>query len=113
LCVEINRNPEQQSRTATLTLRTARFSIQPPLHHKQRSKLQPVSFTNYLGTRENPPSGITPISWLLLTTLEVNGFNDVVRCVVGMVYRWLIERYHYTLKSGCGLRNYNWKLPQV
>jgi nitrate reductase cytochrome c-type subunit len=30
LCVEINRNPEQQSRTATLTLRTARFSIQPP-----------------------------------------------------------------------------------
>ncbi len=103
LCVEINRNPEQQSRTATLTLRTGRFSIQPPLHHKQRSKLQPVSLQIILAQEENPPSGITPISWLLLTTLEVNGFNDVVRCVRWYGYRWLIERYHYTLKSGCGI----------
>ena len=103
LCVEIKRNPEQQSRTATLTLRTARFSIQPPLHHKQRSKLQPVSLQIILAQEENPPSGIAPISWLLLTTLEVNGFDDVVRCVRWYGYRWLIERYHYTLKSGCGI----------
>lgn len=103
LRVDIHRNPEQQPRTATLTLKTARFEIQPPLHHKQRSKLKPIEMQVVLAIEENPPQGITAISWLLLTTLDVNGVDDVVRCVSWYSYRWLIERYHYTLKSGCSI----------
>jgi hypothetical protein len=103
LTVDIQRNPEQQPRTATLTLKTARFEIQPPLHHKQRSKLEPIEMQVVLAVEENPPQGITAISWLLLTTLDVNGVDDVVRCVSWYSYRWLIERYHYTLKSGCSI----------
>jgi hypothetical protein len=38
---------------------------------------------------------------LLLTTLTVNSFEDAVRCIRWYTYRWLIERYHYVLKSGC------------
>jgi hypothetical protein len=33
----------------------------------------------------------------------VNNFEDAVRCIVWYSYRWLIERYHYVLKSGCGI----------
>jgi Transposase Tn5 dimerisation domain len=36
-----------------------------------------------------------------LTTLEVNNFEQAVRCIRWYTYRWLIERYHYVLKSGC------------
>ncbi|GAX42403.1 transposase [Tolypothrix sp. NIES-4075] len=57
----------------------------------------------YPKREENPPLLITAISWLLLTTLDVNGVDDVVRCVSWYSYRWLIERYHYTLKSGCSI----------
>jgi len=52
---------------------------------------------------ENPPPGVKPVSWLLLTTLPVICFEDVVQVLRWYSYRWLIERYHYVLKSGCRL----------
>ena len=52
---------------------------------------------------EHPPSGERAIAWLLLTTLEVTSFEQAERCLRWYSYRWLIERYHYTLKSGCRL----------
>lgn len=40
------------------------------------------------------------IHWKLLTTLEINNVSDVLKCVKWYTYRWLIERFHYVLKSG-------------
>lgn len=40
------------------------------------------------------------ICWKLLTTLEVKSTSDVLKCVRWYTYRWLIERFHYVLKSG-------------
>jgi hypothetical protein len=40
------------------------------------------------------------IHWKLLTTLEVKSIQDVLQCVKWYTYRWLIERFHYILKSG-------------
>ncbi len=54
-------------------------------------------------TEEEPPLGVEPITWLLLTTLEINSIEDVKQYVRWYSYRWLIERYHYVLKSGCNL----------
>lgn len=56
-----------------------------------------------LAEEENPPFDVSPISWLLLTTLEINEFDSAGRCVKWYTFRWLIERYHYVLKSGCGI----------
>jgi hypothetical protein len=41
-----------------------------------------------------------PVHWKLLTTLEVKSIEDVLRCVKWYTFRWLIERFHYVLKSG-------------
>jgi hypothetical protein len=40
------------------------------------------------------------ICWRLLTSQEVNTVNDVAKYVRWYSYRWLIERFHYVLKSG-------------
>lgn len=40
------------------------------------------------------------IHWRLLTTLEINNEADVLQCIRWYTYRWLIERFHYVLKSG-------------
>lgn len=40
------------------------------------------------------------IYWKLLTTLEVSSVTDVLQCVKWYSCRWLIERFHYVLKSG-------------
>ncbi|WP_313949412.1 IS4 family transposase [Leptolyngbya sp. FACHB-261] len=41
--------------------------------------------------------------WLLVTTLPVHSLAEAVQCVRWYRLRWLIERYHYVLKSGCQL----------
>lgn len=38
--------------------------------------------------------------WRLLTTLEIANVADVLQCVKWYTYRWLMERFHYVLKSG-------------
>ena len=41
------------------------------------------------------------ILWRLLTTLEVNSIEQVKQCVQWYTHRWLIERFHFVVKSGC------------
>ncbi len=40
------------------------------------------------------------IHWKLLTTLEVADITTALQCVKWYTFRWLIERFHYVLKSG-------------
>ncbi len=64
---------------------------------------QPVKLQVILAEEENPRPGVNPISWLLLTSLDIRSFESAITCVRWYSYRWLIERYHFVLKSGCGL----------
>ena len=45
--------------------------------------------------------GQEPVCWWLVTTLEMAGLAEAERAVRWYALRWLIERYHYVLKSGC------------
>ena len=103
LTLELQRTPKRKARTATLTVRISSLELQPPLHHPQRNSLKPVRVQVVWANEEQPPSGEKAIAWLLLTTLEVTSFEQAERCLRWYSYRWLIERYHYTLKSGCRL----------
>lgn len=41
-----------------------------------------------------------PVHWKLLTTLPVINVTEALQCVRWYSYRWLIERFHFVLKSG-------------
>jgi len=103
LTIEVPRSDDRPARQATLTLRFTTLQVQPPRHHLKRATLEPVTIQVVLAQEQNPPDDTTPINWLLLTTLPVNSFDWAVQCVRWYSYRWLIERYHYVLKSGCRL----------
>ncbi len=49
----------------------------------------------------NPPKGCKALSWMLLTTVPVNGLAEAVERVRWYTIRWKIEAYHKVLKSGC------------
>jgi hypothetical protein len=40
------------------------------------------------------------IHWKLLTSLDIKSVAEAMKCVQWYSYRWLIERFHYVLKSG-------------
>jgi hypothetical protein len=103
LRVRLPRANGRPGRTATLTLRYGTFAIEPPSTHPKRSQLAALPLTVVLAQEENPPQGIPAVRWLLLSTLPVRCFADAVRLVRWYARRWLIERFHFVLKSGCRL----------
>ena len=96
-----SKTDEKKSRIATLTIRHATFDFLPPINRGKSFPHQSVTLNVISALEECPDSEVKPIQWLLLTTLEVNNFEQAVRCIRWYTYRWLIERYHYVLKSGC------------
>ncbi|EAZ89052.1 hypothetical protein [Crocosphaera chwakensis] len=44
---------------------------------------------------------------VLLTTLAVNNLAETQKVLKYYTYRWLIERFHYVLKTGCGIEMFN------
>ncbi|MEG4944714.1 IS4 family transposase [Microcoleus sp. F4-D5] len=103
ISLELRANPQRSARTAMLNLQATTVEILPPQSHLGRQNLQPLRVQVILACEENPPATEQPVSWLLLTTLPITGVEDIVECLRWYSYRWLIERYHYVLKSGCSL----------
>lgn len=52
------------------------------------------------------------ISWLLFTTLEINSKDAAIDLINYYKKRWLVERYHYTLKSGCKMEELQLKTKE-
>ena len=73
---------------------------------KQKPTLVPVELNALLVEEVTPPAdGGKPIGWKLLTSLPLDRFEAACQAVRWYSYRWLIERYHFTLKSGCKIED--------
>jgi hypothetical protein len=49
---------------------------------------------------ENPPDGIDPLEWIIMTTLPVNSFEQAIEIIDIYAMRWIVERFFYVLKQG-------------
>lgn len=101
LTVDLRRGDDRPPRQAVLTIRFATVDIAPPSTHPRRKELPHLRLTAILTEEENPPAGPEPVRWWLLTTLPIATLADAVQAVGWYALRWLVERYHYVLKSGC------------
>jgi hypothetical protein len=88
-----------------------RLTVNAEVRYHQVEILRPViSKSNYesvlltaIEIKESTKGHINDediVHWKLLTTLEISSVTDVLRCVKWYTFRWLIERFHYVLKSG-------------
>jgi hypothetical protein len=101
IAVELRRGDDRPPRQATLTIRFATLDIAPPSTHPRRKELPHLRLTAILAEEEDPPAGQKPVRWWLVTTLPIATLADAERAVLWYTLRWLVERYHYVLKSGC------------
>jgi len=106
--VSIYAHPNHKSREAHLTIRLLRVCICAPRHSDQpASELLPsVPVWMVQASEETPPPDVEkPVSWTLLTTLPEVDQKDAFDLVNYYALRWRIERFHYTLKSGCNVEH--------
>jgi hypothetical protein len=93
------RKQARDARTAELTVQAARVRLRGP--DRPGGKLPNIEVNCVLVTEPNPPEGAEPIEWLLLTSLPIDTFEEVLTVVNFYCGRWHIEIYFRILKSGC------------
>lgn len=98
--VTLPRQPGQREREATLELRLTAAQVQPPRNRRAGEPATPVAVWIVRAREGAPPAGEEPIEWILVTTLAVPDAATASRVVGYYARRWVIERWHYTLKSG-------------
>lgn len=96
--------PQQSARTAKLEVRVG--SIQMPVPHHRSPWVrelapQPIAMNVVYVVEVDPPAGIEPICWVLLTSLPVDTFELAWTAIEYYEARWLVEEYHKALKTGC------------
>ncbi len=99
--VNVTRSRKSAARSAKVEIRFKQVEISVPL---QKSKLlfKPIVLYAIEAKEVNVQKNVSnPILWRLVTTIPVKSITDAVEKVIWYAKRWLIERYHYALKSGC------------
>lgn len=100
--VEVGRRPGQVPRQAECQVYYHRVKLRPPKNRPANwPKLAPLVLWAILIKETQPPTGVEPLEWFLLTTLEISSFEQACQLIEDYTCRWLIERFHFVLKSGC------------
>ena len=92
--------PGHPARTAQVALHYRRVTFRPPAYHKDKG---PLSVWAVYVHETDPPQGLGPIEWCLLTTRPITSVADAETCLRWYCLRWRIEDWHRVLKSGCGV----------
>lgn len=102
--VEVPRSRKRPPRAAKLEVKACAVTLAPPRNHLGRKDLSPVE-VSVVQVREKDtcPEGEEPIEWMIITTVPIGSLADAVQVVEAYAQRWKVERYHYVLKSGCGI----------
>jgi hypothetical protein len=91
---------EQPARVAKLKVRACAVSLHSPLNGPA-SGLRPIALWGVWAYEPNPPAGVEPLDWKLLTTVPVTTNEEAVERLDWYAARWGIEVWHRVLKSGC------------
>ena len=104
--VRVPRRGTRRARIAHIELRYREVEIcQPKNRGGKRTSVRVFAVAATEATDTAIADETEPIEWLLLTTLPVTSVEQAEEKVRWYTQRWLIEVFHRTLKSGCGVEN--------
>ena len=91
---------KESQRDAILELKSITIKLTPSRKISQVVK-EKVELTAVEAKEANPPEGLEPVHWILLTTIPVKTFKQSQLIVYFYSLRWRIESFFKLLKSGC------------
>jgi len=95
---KVKRTKEREARVANLEIKFGAFKLNPST--RLGSAMPDIDMHAVYVFEPNPPDGIEPIDWMLLTSLEVNSLEEAYEKVQWYAHRWRIEMFHKVMKSG-------------
>ena len=117
--VPVVRHDGRSGRTAQVTIRATTVTLPPPAYQSYAAArrrwwaehpevtpllerpLVPLTRQVVEVREETPPANTPPLHWRLLTSLPVTTLTEATQVVALYRVRWLVERFHFVLTSGC------------
>lgn len=92
-------------RKATVAMAFAAVQLTPP--HVKRGLYEPRPLLVWVIRvwEIHPPTGATPVEWILLTNVAVPKAADAAERVSWYECRWMIEEFHKAQKTGCAIEH--------
>jgi hypothetical protein len=109
--VPIPRRRGQSTRNATLELRFAPIGIEAPKVGCKKGWPALAMWAIWV-VETDPPPGVEPIEWMLLTDLPIHSLAQAWEKVEWYCRRWGIEEWHRVLKNGCNVEGREFKSAQ-
>jgi len=103
MSVSMGARGKLKARQVDLEIRFQSIRLQRP--RKRSVKLPEIELWAVWAIEANPPEGIEPVEWMLLTTMPVNDADDAKERLSWYAARWGIEVWHKVLKSGCQIES--------
>ena len=107
--LSLRSRPGQAARVASLNIRTVRISFPAPEAKSRYVKacgIKQIPLNVVIVEEVNAPKGVTPIRWVLLTSLPAATLAQAWTVIGYYECRWTIEEYHKVLKTGCGVERH-------
>jgi Domain of unknown function (DUF4338)/Transposase DNA-binding/Transposase Tn5 dimerisation domain len=96
--LQVPRRGSRAARIAKMAISHACVELKAPT---RQGKLKPITVWAVWAREIDAPHKTTPLEWMLLSTCEVQNFEQACEKLTWYAARWGIEVYHRTLKSGC------------
>lgn len=97
------------ARVAKLELSVVKVTYpRPKLFSKwvKRCGIKELAMNVVIVQEIDAPKGVTPICWVLLTSLSVETFEDAWQVVEDYENRWLIEEHNKVIKTACSIEKH-------
>lgn len=101
--VKVAAKPGQPARKARVSVGYAPMLVLPPHVRRGEYEKKPLRLWVVCVREEQPPKGVEPLEWLLLTNVPVTTEADAWERVDWYGCRWVLEEYHKAQKTGCGI----------
>jgi hypothetical protein len=109
LTLKLQAKQSEPAREAKVSVRYKQVKLKPPRRPKgdgyESLPLTPLTLWAVQVREVNPPQAVTPVEWLLLTTVPVKNTEDALQRIQWYCQRWQIEIWHKILKSGCRIEH--------
>jgi Transposase DDE domain len=99
--IDVPAKGKQPARKATVAMRFGPVSLKRPADSADKDQPGTVSLWVVDVQEVNPPDGMEPVRWRLLTTHQIATLEQARQIVIWYRMRWIIEQLFRSMKSDC------------
>ena len=93
----------QPAHKATVYVTAGALRLLPPRQPRGEHRREPLDVWVVLVKEIDPPVGVEPLEWVLLSNVAVNTWEEAGVRIDWYRCRWIVEEFHKAIKTGCDI----------